>query len=277
MNNYGDVNTLISQSYINLTGTDEFIRLRRIMEGFSDLMDRLAERRFYCYEGAYYFDGPEGIFWVDDLLSISEFLIDEDGDGTPESSLVATDYLLKPYNKYPKDTIEPSPWGNYGSFAAGIAQGVKITGVWGYGNGLSATPYKASGDTVQDDPLIAGATLILVTDPANFSIGQNLRIETEQVYIEDITIVDKQLKVERGINGTTAAEHAKDTAISIYEYPFLISQAVYVETARTWKRKDEGWVTAIIGSKETGGPIKVSEKGLDKTTEDTIERFKRHV
>lgn len=277
MNSYGDITTLVSETYINLDGNAEYTRLRRIMEGFSRLIDKETERKFYCWEGIYYFDGPSGKLWVNDLLSVSEMALDEDGDGTYEETLAATDYLLYPYNTYPKDEIKPAPNGNYGSFAVGVLKGIKITGVWGFGDGTTATPYAASGDTVQDDPLTAAATLVTITDGDYFSIGQTIRMESEQAYVQRIDLVGKQLHVRRGVNGTTAAQHAKNTAISIYEYPQAITQAVHLEAAKAWKRKDEGWATAIAGSPETGGPVATVGLKLDPFTLETIKRFKRYV
>ena len=96
------------------------------------LIDNHTERQFDSVAEVRYFDGtPEPLF-IDDLVSVTSILLDEDGDGTYEATMATTDYILYPLNKSPKTRIELSNESDYGGFASGIKQGVKITGTWGY-------------------------------------------------------------------------------------------------------------------------------------------------
>ncbi len=83
-----------------------------------------------------YFDGSSSPLFIDDLVAITGtgagLYLDEDGDGTYECTLATTDYVLKPANNLPKTYIVVAPNGDYGGFASGIPNGVKIIGTWGY-------------------------------------------------------------------------------------------------------------------------------------------------
>lgn len=83
-----------------------------------------------------YFDGAGTVLWIDDLLSVTTFKLDEDGDGTYEETLETSDYILYPLNETPKTRVEISNDSDYGSFAAGVKKGVSITGTWGYASSV---------------------------------------------------------------------------------------------------------------------------------------------
>ena len=68
-----------------------------------------------------------------------------------------------------------------------------------------------STDTVQDDPLLVGATTLNVSDGTLFYALQNITIESEDLRIDSIK--GNELTVVRAYNGTAAAEHAQTTAI----------------------------------------------------------------
>ena len=224
MNAYADLTTLKSEAYLNIpsTVTDFDTQLRKLLEQASRLLDKYCGRFFYCWEGARYYHGAEKkLFLPDDVLSITSLKLDFDGDGTFEETMESADYILHPLNGLPKLWLEINPTGDYGSFARGVKKGVEITGVFGYGDGWSATPYTDSGDSVQDSGGInASATSITVSNGANFSAGQTIRIDSEQIYI--LAVSDNALTVKRGVNGTTAASHDQGASIYIYEYPMPI-------------------------------------------------------
>ena len=124
-------------------------------------------------------------------------------------------------NTYPKTRLEINPDGAYGSFASGVKRGVELVGIWGYGDGISATPYIS--DTTITEDLTAGEADINVTSVTNLSAGQLILIGSEQYYIYSISTLT--LTVEAGVNGTTEATHSSGATISIYQYPSDIRQA----------------------------------------------------
>lgn len=273
-NAYADLTTLRSESWINITKTDEDTRLRTQLEQVSRFIDDLTGRFFYCWEGAMYFNGAGTTIYPEDILSVTTFKLDEDGDGTYEETIATTDYVLYPLNDTPKTWAEISSNSEYGGFASGIKKGVEINGVFGYGDGKSASPYHDAGTDVNEGSGVTStAVTITVDDGTQFAIAQTIRIDSEQIYIQSIST--HVLTVKRGVNGTTAATHADDSDIDIYDYPEPIRTAVLIETTRLWKRKDEGFVTKVIGSSETG-ILKVYDK-LDPYTVQVVGRYRRYV
>ena len=273
LNSYADVTTFKSEEYAGIVSNTEQERFRKLLEQASRHMDKQTHRRFYCWEGIKYYDGKGGNLLIDDILSISLLRLDEDADDVYEATMAATDYLLYPANKFPKDRLELSNDSDYGGFASSVPRGVEITGVHGYGDGESATPYYASGQVVRDNPLAAGATTITTIATATLGAGMTLRIEAEQVYIASITNATTFVVV-RGVNGTTAAGHVQDTPMSIYEAPQPVIQATLVLAMRAWKRKDSAFQDAV-GSPDTG--LVVVYKDEDPYVKSVIHDYFRYL
>ena len=223
MNCYGDLVQL--KADLGITATTDDTRLLAILVSASRVIDNLCGRTFYVETATKYFDAQNPLF-VDDLLSVTTLKTDEDNDGTYENTLTEnTDFYLYPLNRYPKTRVKITPSGSYGSFGY-FMKGCEIIGLWGYGSGISATPYTTSGDSVQDASGISDTiTTITVTDADNFSPGQTILIQSEQCYISAYDTTANTLTVIRAVNGTTGATHAKDTAIYIYDYPKDVEQA----------------------------------------------------
>jgi hypothetical protein len=152
----------------------------------------------------------------DDLLALSSVV---NGDGT---EIPTTEILLEPANLYPKAVLKIKNGSAYRWLPAdeNREQCIAVSGWWGYHpQYLSAWTLA---DTVQNDPLTAIGTSLIVVSAANFQVGQLLRIEDElvtvtavKVTVSGATIVNT-LTVTRASNGTTAAAHVKDTGIYLY-------------------------------------------------------------
>jgi len=211
---------------LGVTSTTDDTIMRKILEAASRAIDNYCNRVFITQTATKYFDGAYTL-WVPDLLSITTLKTDEDGDGTFENTFTTDDYLLygvgleDTLNTYPKTRLEISQDSDYGSFASGVKKGVQIAGVWGYGDGISATPYVS--DTTITEDLTAGEAAIDVTAVTNLSPGQLILIGSEQYYIYSISSLT--LTVEPGVNGTTYATHSSGATIYIYQYPSDIRQA----------------------------------------------------
>ena len=220
MNCYASIADL--KTSLAVTSTTDDVVMRKIIDSSSRMVDRFTGRSFYVQSATKYFDGAGARLWIDDLLTVTTLKTDEDGDATYENTFATTDYILYDLNKYPKTYIEISNNSNYGGFASGVKKGVQIVGVFGYGDGISATPY------VLDTTLTAAissttALTCTVTAITNLSAGQTILIDSEQMFINSITTLT--LTVERGVNGTTAALHDNAKALYIYQYPFDVWQA----------------------------------------------------
>lgn len=273
MNSYADVTTLKSAAYLDYTPTTEDSKLRDLLEQSSRLIDFATNRFFYCIDATRYYDGSASPFWLpDDILSITTLKTDDDDDATFENTYTEnTDYRLYPLNAYPKIKARVMSAGSYGGFASGIDKGIEIAGVFGYGDGWSATPYIDSGDDLAAAITSTTTTTTTVDDGDNFAIGQTIRMDTEQCYISGITT--NTLTIERGVNGTTAATHVISTTIYIYEYPRPIVQACLITAMRAWKRKDSAYQD-VVGGGELGTVI--TSKGIDPDVVRVLRQYRKY-
>ena len=224
MHSYSSIGEV--KNVLGITSTTDDTMIRKICESASQSIDKYTNRHFYTQSATKIFDGAVTL-WVPDLLSITTLKTDEDGDYDYDNTYDTGDYILygvgieDTLNTYPKIRIEIDPNGDYSSFASGYKKGVQIAGVWGYGDGISATPYIS--DTTITEDLTAGESAIDVTSVTNLSAGQLILIGSEQYYI--YSIASTTLTVEPGVNGTTQATHSSGATIYIYQYPSDIRQA----------------------------------------------------
>jgi hypothetical protein len=211
---------------LGLTSTTDDVALRDTLLRASKEIDSYTGRSFYSVSATKYFDGATHL-WIPDLLNItaSGVTLDEEGSASFDSTMASTDYIEygggseDALNTFPITHLEISMNSDYGGFASGIKKGVKIIGNWGYGDGTSA-PYLA--DTTLSASMDATETSASVTSGANLNAGMTLLIESEQMFINSGS---SPIVVERGVNGSTKAEHANATQIYYYRYPEDIKQA----------------------------------------------------
>ena len=267
MNVYATLDDL--KALFTVTTAEENTQLLRLLTAASRQIERpkLAGRYFYCYEGTRYFAGGHNQLWLpDDLLSITTLKCDFDGDGTYEVTMATTDYHLYPLNTYPKILLMANSHGDYSSFAPGQPKGVEIDGVFGFAD--SAIPFTAK--TALAGALGASDTEVEASSGSVVKVGQTIRVGSEQMFVEDI--VQNKLYVQRGVNGTTAATHSDEDAVSVYDYPEDITQAVLIMAMRAWKRKDSAYQD-IVGSPETGQVV--TSKGIDPDVVELVAPYRR--
>jgi hypothetical protein len=234
MNCYASIGDL--KTALSVTSTTDDVVMRKIAEAASRMIDKYCGRTFYVESRTWYFDGAGARLWVPDLLTVTTLKTDEDGDATYENTFETTDYILYPLNTYPKTYIEISNDGDYGGFGGGVKKAVQIAGVWGYGDGISATPY------IVDTTLTAAisstsATTCTVTAVTNLSPGQTILIDSEQMFIYSISTLT--LTVERGVNGTTAATHSNGASLYIYQYPYDVWQACLALASAIYQNRNK--------------------------------------
>jgi hypothetical protein len=252
MNLYCDLVTLKSSSvadFASVTTHDTFLLV--LLEAASRAVDEFCNRHFFVKTTTNYFDGAKVLLLHRDLLTVTTLKTDADGDQTFENTFATTDYNLYPLNEIAKRSIELSYNSNYSSFAYGIPKGVQVVGLWGYGDGLSVTPYSDSGAVVNTGGMTSGATThaLATGKGALFAVGQTILIDTEQCYVSGIST--DTLTLTRGVNGTTAASHLAAAVIYIYKYPKAITIATIMQTLRWWKRRESAFQTSVqteIGS-----------------------------
>ena len=225
------------KTQLNVTGTGDNAFFLRLIEDASRWVDRYCGRYFYAKTASLYFDGPgsgNGLL-VDDLLSITTFKVDTDSDDAYDDETWGTDdYLLYPLNTFPKMRIYQHPDGDF-SFGS-TARMIEIAGLWGFGNGESATPYEDTGINLGAQ-LAAGATSA-TAGAAGIEDGMTLLIGSEQIYVSAVA-TDTTLTIERGMNGTTDALHADTTDIYRYLYPRDVIRAAINLTIEAFNSRDK--------------------------------------
>jgi len=256
-------------SYLDVAELADFVgpiipqdnaRARRFTESASRAVERWSRRIFYQHIGELYLDvwhRGQGEFPLPlDLVSLTGLDLDTDLDGTFSTDL----YTDTAYSKILLSVLSGGPyWGLEVRPAPSISPGnqrLKVTGTWGW-----PQLTKASGDTVEDNPLSAAATTITVNDSDSFEVGQTILIETEQAFIE-AKPTPTTVTVERGINGTTATEHVQDTAIKIIRWPKVLYQATGIIASRMWKRGDTAFAAAISDAGPTIEPSVLIDRDL---------------
>jgi hypothetical protein len=250
MNLYADLTTLKSASVGDFPGAtthDAFLMV--LLEAASRAVDVFCKRYFYVETRTHYFDGTgKALMLGRDLVTVTTLKVDENGDGTYEQTMAATDYHLYPLNpsfsppSVAKNWIELSYNSNFSGFACSIPKGVEIAGVWGYGDGYSTSPYKASTTTTNEE-LDNSETGVDVVDGTKLAVGQTILVETEQMYIESIS--SNTLTVIRGVNGTTAAAHTTGKTVYIYQYPKPVTVATIMQVLRWWKRRESAFQNVV--------------------------------
>ncbi len=119
-------------------------------------------------------------------------------------------------------------------------ESIQVRGIWGTHDAWPEA-WRGTADTVQDNPLSAGATAITVGDAdgsdaaglsPRFQVGQLLRIEDEYLHVTAVDTTANTVSAIRGVRGTTAASHAQSTTIAVYQPPWDV-QALCLRWA-TW-------------------------------------------
>ena len=242
MNEYVGFSDL--KTYLGVTGAGDDALLKNICTRASRIWDTLTRRSFFEKLETRYYDYQDAyeLRLAADLLSLTTLT---NGDGDAISS---DDYFLYPLNFYPKLWIEiEKNCGESFNYLSTRQRAITVLGLWGWHNDYD-NAWASSGDTVQDDPLTAAATTLNVSDGDNFAVQQVVKIGSEQLYITAIT--DNALTVERGKNGTTAAEHTAASAITIWQPSADVVHWVLRLAAWLYKQKDAPFMK--IAFPETG-------------------------
>ena len=274
MNAYATLDVLKSAAVLDISGSGDDSRLLMLLENVSRQLDGYCDRRFFALSATRVFDGDgSAALRVPDLISVDPagLRTDEDGDREFETAWSDSDYLAYPANADPTgghDLAAPytklvadTEAGARSGFPRGMRR-VSVSGQWGYWRRLrlASESLSARADAVQK-------TLTL-SDGADVESGHTVLVDSEQMYA---TGRGKDgLRVERGVNGTTAAAHEANAAIRIYEYPSPISEAALIQAARLWKRRD----SAFADWRGSAGSSHAFE-GLDPDVRQLIAPYRR--
>lgn len=248
------------------TGTAAEIRdLRTFCTTASRLFDGSTRRKFYPRSEVRYFDHPANAAVLkvdDDLLEITSFTTQNGGE-----AVSSDDYYLMcgtSYNLMPYDRLVMIPDGDMPVllYSDRVQKANAVTAIWGYHEEW-ADAWQSSNDAVVDDPLSAAATTLTVADvdgkdiyglTPRFTVQMLLKIEDEYLYTTGKNTSAETLAVMRGVNGTTAAEHAAATAIYVYKPMEEIAHAVRRLAAWLYAQRNTPYIEQLA-SVEIGGVI----------------------
>jgi hypothetical protein len=241
-------------------------RLRGYIRRASRRIERHCnDRLFYPRLDTQYFNYQSAYELIlnDDLLEVSSLT----AGGT---SISASNYYLYPLNKYPKWKIEMDLSGStIFDYSSTLQKAVTVVGTWGWHDDWD-NAWQDTSDTVEDNPLTAGASTITVNNIAGddaygftprFAPGHLLKIESEYIAVTAVNWTDETLTVIRGVNGTTAAEHVQNTTIYTYRPAEIVVEAC-LDLAKLYydTRSAKGSVIALPGMESA--VIRVSAKSV---------------
>lgn len=241
MNLYVNLNTF--KGSMGISSTSDDAEMLRILDAVSREADDICRRHFYSAEETRYFtpQSPD-VCICDDLLSVSSVYGDLANNETYSEALTAGEHiLLTPVNKFPKTAIMRAK-SSVKSFYV-RERYLKVTGVFGYGNGRNAEPWRSTSLTGTLDS--ASDTTLALSAAGGVYAGVTLKLGAEQMYVESIT--GTTATVIRGMNGTTAAAHTA-ASVKIAEYPPVLTNAVLGFAASLYNLKGkQGLKDIMIG------------------------------
>jgi hypothetical protein len=176
-------------------------------------------------------------------------------DGTAITSTQYNKYPLNGYWEYgPYNGVEVDPDATELGSWLNKRGAVAITGRWGKYEQTLPT-----GLTVQNATSISDTgTSLLVENETAISAGHVLLIGSEQVLVTALSGTTNTYTVQRGCNGTTAAIHLHDVAISKYVVPHDVNMLCRELAALAAQKAATQWA-GRSGSPETGETFYIQE------------------
>ena len=280
-NPYVSLTTLKASGGLDIAGTAYDDRLVGLLENVSQEINRYLDRHFYFVQGeARTFSGlGRKYLLIPDLIAIPGSGLKEDTnmDGTFETVWLAADFFYSPSNAAPTSTyglampytkleVNDKSNGAQDTFLK-EQRNYEITGTWGYSRVLVDVVGNLSAS------IDATVTTAVLTSAGTLSRGETLVIDSEQFYITS-TGTGSNLTFERGINNSTTATHTATANVQIVVYPGPVQEAVFIQTARLWKRRDSGFASEV-GMSETGQMF-VLTSGLDKDVKALLHSYVKY-
>jgi len=263
---YEDLDEYQSLEAVKGGRSEEARDLRHFCTTASRMFDGSTWRTFYPRSEIRYYDhpadDPRRLKVDDDLLEVTTFTT-QNGDEEVSSDdyylMCGMSYNLMPYDRLVMKTDGDTPVLLYSSR---LQKANAVTGIWGYHEDW-ANAWQSSNDAVVDDSLTAAATTLTVSGVGGkdiyglaprFKVQMLLKIEDEYLYVTGKNEASNTLAVIRGVNGTTAAEHAAATTIYVYWPMEEIAHAVKRLAAWLYAQKSVPY-SEQMASVEIGGVI----------------------
>lgn len=238
------------------TGNTNATMIDQAIDAASRAIDDEARRVFYPHVETNMYDVPPGrkLDLADDLL---ELLTLTNGDA---AVIPSTNYIIAPYNSYPKNSIvllSSSVYGFAPSTTNGDEAAISAYGIYGF-HRRYLTAWQ-TGSTLASG-LTDSATSATATSGTAFANGQIVRIDNELIRVTNVST--NTLTIERGWNGSTAAAHDAADLIKIWRPEAIVSQATKIQSARYYRRFET--VYGTTGGGEMGvQPVQIPQLDPD--------------
>lgn len=235
-------------------------RKRATLEAVSRVIDTWCQRSYRARSGF----GPRTgtnrygpvsgscLHLKDDLLSITSVTAYDSPGGTGTTLTDETDFYKHTGDDYDQSPYRALTIHEASSASWGAAtRGNHVVGSWGYQD------VRVTSASTTAEVLDTSETGVDVTAGTDFSPGQTILVESEQMYVT--AIATNTLTVVRGVNGTTAATHITASAISVYTYPVVVHDVCLRLAMRRWKGRDAGADGSDGGGDVPGTTIREGE------------------
>lgn len=243
-------------------------RYRRVLEGISRDIDNKTNRTFQPYTATRYFTAAfTGHLKVPDLLTVTSIKTDNNNDGTYERTWDTDDYELLPFDaadrQQPYTRIEITDTGEGNETFPTVQKGVEVVGVWGYWQETESvgTLNGAISDTT--------GTSLTMADGHSLEALQTVLIDSEQMYVTDVQ-TNAVTVYGRGMNGTTAATHSDGATVSVYRYPYPVTEAASILAVRILRRPDAPY--GVTGMDNVG----MQRLRPDRDVQDLLAEYQRY-
>lgn len=202
--------------------TAENPRLLAALGAASAAIERTLGRRFVPRRAAV--THPVNPRYASELL-LGDDLLELDSVSDASGTLPPADMLLLP-DAPPYSMLRLLNWRAF-AWDQSPYRAVTVSGVWGWHDDWTQA-WRSSGDSVQNAPLSASATSLSVLDAdgedaagesPRFQVGHLLRAGSEYLRVLAVNTATNTLTVQRGVQGSSAAEHTQGTPLAVYQPP----------------------------------------------------------
>lgn len=240
-----------------ITGTTDDAQLTQNLHRASQWFAERADRVFVPYVAALSFDAPYSrgggysralALDGEDVLAVTGVV---NGDGT---AVTAGQYVLRPYNRSPKDELELLPSSGVAwTFSNDPQRALSVEGTLGYHENY-ARAFKTQAALTA--AINASMTLVPVSVGSAFETFGYLRVDGELMQTTSIVAATSPgtLQVERAVQGSAAASHALSASVEVYQQNALVVDAVNLLALHFYDNRD-GYAAQLIDSTQTVADI----------------------
>lgn len=230
-----------------------------ICEAIKRIPHPFVQTRAYDYGGSF-MPNVRTLNFDEDLLALTTL---NNGGG---ATISASDYTLVSANSYPKWRVVLNLIStNSFTYTSTPESAVSVAGIWGY---VPHYPSAWKVLTTTAEVLDDSETGVDLTAGTLIEVGHYLLIDSEQMLVTALST--NTATVERGVNGTTAANHLTGVNVAAFQQANDIKGATRSIAAYYYMTKNQ------IGARVSvfdGGTVQVQE--LDPRIQKTVDRHKR--